>query len=260
MLWWLGCRKSGNLIEHLPIWVGVFLIGGENMLNKDFFHHYQPIVNIWNNKVIGYESLFRTKNNRNPEEIFNSAKKEGKLYELDSRSIHKASTTFKEAGYIKDRTNLFLNVFPSTINNKNFISFIYKIINNNGFSSQQIILEILENELINLFQLSENLEILKEFGVQIAIDDFGKGNNSLRSVIELQPDFIKMDRYFMDGFIHSKYKLKMIESLKEYCDEVGSKLIVEGVEDEVSLEILKNIGVQYAQGYLLGRPTLLDEN
>ncbi|MDE3841048.1 diguanylate phosphodiesterase (plasmid) [Bacillus methanolicus] len=225
--------------------------------NDEFFHHYQPIYDIQNWKVVGYESLFRTKTLPTPEIPFDIAKKKKKLYELDSRSIHKASLTYIKAGYSERYRYLFLNVFPSTIINPKFRTFINQIINMNGIKSQQLIFEINENEDVNLNMLKKSISYLKNLGFLIAIDDFGEGSSSIKSMIELQPDFIKLDRYFMEDLRNSEQKKDLIRYLLHFCREFNSELIVEGVEDNDSLADLKSLGVQYAQGYFLGRPTLL---
>ncbi|UQD52290.1 hypothetical protein C0971_09915 [Bacillus methanolicus] len=225
--------------------------------NDEFFHHYQPIYDIQNWKVVGYEGLFRTEGLSTPEITFDIAKRKKKLYELDSRSIHKASLTYLKAGYSDRYRNLFLNVFPSTITNPKFHTFIDQIINDNEFKSQQLIFEINENEDVKFDILKKSISHLKNLGFLIAIDDFGKGSSSIKSIVELQPDFIKLDSFFMEDLRNSEQKKDLIRYLLHFCHKFNSKLIVEGVEDNVSLAILKSLGVQYAQGFLFGRPTLL---
>lgn len=91
-------------------------------------------------------------------------------------------------------------------------------------------------------------------GVLIAIDDFGKGYSSFTSVIELNPDFVKLDKYFLEGLIKSEKKKYIIQTLLNYSEKFNTKLIVEGIEDEHILLYLQNIGIKYAQGFLLGKP------
>jgi EAL domain-containing protein (putative c-di-GMP-specific phosphodiesterase class I) len=225
--------------------------------HDEFFHHYQPIYDIQDWKVVGYEGLFRTRALSTPEITFNIAKKNKKLYELDSRSIHKASQTFLKAGYFNRYRNLFINVFPSTIINPKFRTFIQQIINENAIKSQQLIFELNENEEVNYDILKKSISDLKNLGFLIAIDDFGKGSSSIKSIVELQADFIKLDRFFLEDLRNSEQKKDFISYLLHFCHKFNSKLIVEGVEDNASLAIIKSLGVQYAQGYLLGRPELL---
>jgi EAL domain-containing protein (putative c-di-GMP-specific phosphodiesterase class I) len=150
---------------------------------------------------------------------------------------------------------LFLNVFPSTLTNPLFPTFVNKIIDEYGISCQQIILEINEGEIAELDIIKNVITYLKNLGIAIAIDDFGKGNSSIMTLIELSPDFVKLDRYFMDDLTDKK--LDVIQYLLHFCKKYNSNLIIEGIEEKASLALLKSIGVQYAQGYLLGRPSIL---
>lgn len=229
----------------------------ELIINNDFFHHYQPVYDIQDWRLIGHESLFRTENNTPPENVFNNAKIEKKLYELDSRSIHKACYTYAKAGYFSRCENLFLNVFPSTLTNPLFPTLVNKIINENGISSQQIILEINEEETYDFETTKKIILELKKLGIGIAIDDCGKGYSSLRSIIELYPDFVKLDKYFLKDI--NQQKIDVIKFLLQFCNKYDSQLIIEGIEDATILALLKSLGVQYAQGYLLGRPSSLSK-
>lgn len=229
----------------------------EIMADGNFFHHYQPIYDIQNNDIIGYEGLFRTKNHANPEDIFLTAKKNRQLFELDSRSVHQAFLTYINAGNSLRTKNLFLNVFPTTVTNPLFFTLIHNLIKENYISGQQITLEINENEIIDFAETKKAITHLKDVGVLIAIDDYGKGHASIKSVIEFCPDFVKLDKYLADGLAHSKKKQDIIEYLLHFCDKFNSQLIVEGIEDEQTLELLEDIGVRYVQGFLLGKPSLL---
>lgn len=226
--------------------------------NEDFFHHYQPIYDIQEERILGHEGLFRTENQLSPEIAFITAKKKKKLYELELRSIHKAFTTYMDAGNNTKFRKLFLNVFPSTLTNPKFQTFIQQIISRNNISSQQIILEINEAEGVNYDYLIQPITFLKNLGIGIAIDDFGVGYSSPQSIIEINPDYIKLDKYFINGINKSEQIRDFIKYLNQFCQKFEINLIAEGVEESISLTILKGMGVKYAQGYLLGKPKLLE--
>jgi len=192
-----------------------------------------------------------------PEATFLHAKNEKKLYELDSRSIHKASFTYMKTGFSVRYRNLFLNVFPSTISNPMFLPLVKQIIHENGILNKQLILEINENEPFDYGVLKSSIAELKLMGIKIAIDDFGKGASSIQAIIELNPDYIKLDKYFMKDITRSQRKKEIIHQMLHFCKKFNISLIAEGVEDHDSLDTLRKLGVKYAQGYLLGRPALL---
>jgi EAL domain-containing protein (putative c-di-GMP-specific phosphodiesterase class I) len=226
-------------------------------VKDDFYHHYQPIFDIRTGELFGYEGLLRTDHFLSPEMFFDFAKKKNKLYELDSRSIYKAAVTYAEEGYFSRAGKLLLNVFPSTLTNPLFPTFINQILSSINLSTEQIILEINEDEILDFNKITKAVVKLKNLGIGIAIDDSGKGHSSIKSVIELNPQIIKLDRYFILNF--NPKKIDVIQFLLHFCEKYSCKLIIEGVEEPKTLTLLKSLGVQYVQGYLLGRPSLLNE-
>lgn len=141
-----------------------------------------------------------------------------------------------------------------------FNNLIQKIIHESVIESQQIIFEMNENELCNLNEVKRSMFQLKDFGFQIAIDDYGKGASNLQSIIELKPDYIKLDNYFMENISHSKLKQEILYDLLQFCSKFDIELIVEGIEDKLSLAFIKTLGVHYAQGFLLGKPAILPKS
>jgi EAL domain-containing protein (putative c-di-GMP-specific phosphodiesterase class I) len=227
---------------------------------EDFFHYFQPIYNIKNWVKLGYEVLLRSEAYPNPELTFKQAIKEKQLYELDSRSIHKAIRTYRSAGLSKNDGLLFLNIFPSTILNPNFPSFL-KYFTNILQNSQQIVLEISESEMIEDFDtFKERIIELKKNGFLIAIDDFGRGYANFKFMIELEPDYLKLDRYFAKDLHLSKQKQTIVKSFVTYCREYKCNLILEGVETEQDMAMAKLLGIPIAQGFLLGKPGLLKQS
>lgn len=258
-------RKSGKSRRTFPFWnVCLIFYNGVNdkmplyeILTNHFFHHYQPIYDIRSGKIVGYEGLFRTNDSLNPEIIFQRAKQLKLLYELDSRSIHEASVTYINAGYASRDERLFLNVFPSTLLHPSFHTLINQIIHKKGLSSRQIIFEINENEITDFERLKKEIFMLRNQGFRFAIDDLGKGNSTIQYIIEFNPDVVKLDKYFMIDFTNSLQKQTVVKYIFQYCEKFAIDLIVEGVEDHKSLALLKEMGIGYAQGYLLGKPALL---
>jgi len=239
----------------------VLVLSIEDFIKEEkFFHHFQPIFCLKTGNILGFEVLLRSNMYSNPEYIFQEAIKGNKLYELDSGSIHKAISTYNSAGLSKKDGKLFLNILPSTIVNPDFPYFLNKIMAENYLNSQEIILEISESENIQDFDTFKTriLEI-KKHGFLIAIDDIGHGYCNLKTIIELNPDYLKLDRYFSKELKSSKQKQSLISFFLNYCQEYKSQLILEGLEDELDMEMAKSLGIPIAQGYLLGKPALLTE-
>lgn len=226
-------------------------------IDTSIYHYFQPICDIQNLQRIGFEGLMRSEQHLNPEVMFNKAKKTGKLFELDALSISTALNTAFSSSMSK-LGKLFLNVYPSTILHPEFQSLLKNIHARGVLQTKEIVLEVSENELIGDFHtLKNHISKLKSLGVLLAVDDFGKGYANFQSIIELEPDFIKLDRYFAMDLQQSKQKQSIISLLLHYSRLHNCKIILEGVETIEELRLAKTLGIQYAQGYYLGRPANL---
>ena len=223
----------------------------QNFLSKfkyNITHWYQPIYCLKSNNVFAYEALLRdtSKLQVSPPEIFVEADKIGHKNTLDFISIKIALEAFKN-----ESSPLFINVYPSTLLKKDFMHWwdthIPPII--------PVVLELLENEsVINWEELKTVTKKLNSRGVKIAVDDMGSGYSSFQQFIELEPDYIKLDKYFAEGLSTNNQKQKVVKSLVDLVSD-RTKIIIEGIEKEEDLNVAKLLGVPYAQGYLLGRPS-----
>ncbi|PPA69149.1 EAL domain-containing protein [Jeotgalibacillus proteolyticus] len=226
--------------------------------NELFSHSFQPIIDIQRWKKIGFEGLLRTSHFNNVEDVFKLAIQEKQLYELDSQSIYKAAVTYHSAGFSSKDCYLFLNVFPSTLTNANFLPFVRKISAEYAFLNHQIVFEISESEVIKDFlSFKKQIIQLRSEGFLFAIDDVGKGNSNFKCVIELEPNFIKLDQYFSNSLHKNLKKQDFIKSMIHYTDKHEIKLILEGIETEMDLAMAKYIGITYGQGNIIGSPKSL---
>lgn len=225
---------------------------------ENFYHHFQPIYNLNDFTKLGFEGLLRSEAYPNPEYMFNEARKEKQLFELDSRSAHKAILTYRSTKKTKSDEKLFLNIYPSTILIPIFPTILKQIITGEQRTYEQIVLEISESEVIDDFkELKKGISELRELGCLFAVDDVGKGYANFQTIIELEPEYLKLDRYFAQNLYQSKQKQTLIELFVHYSEQSNSKIILEGVENVEEIETAKSLGIQYAQGFGLGRPALL---
>lgn len=211
-------------------------------------HWFQPIYELRSNNIIGYEALLRNASQLkvSPADIFKEAKKNGCENILDLFSIKTAIETFECESKL-----LFLNIFPSTLMQKNFLSW-WDI---NVPSLMPVVLEVLESEPIrNWKALRKITRELQTRGVKIAVDDMGRGYSFYQQWIELDPDFIKLDRYFAENLSENIRKQKAVRSLVDLLSNT-TQIIIEGIEKEDDLNIAELLGIHYAQGFLLGKPS-----
>ena len=223
------------------------------------YHHFQPIIDIHESKIFGYESLLRSKDAVNPESLFCSAVNSNTLFELDTLSFIKAIQSF--SSQIDKHTSdihLFLNIYPSTLVSSKFLNVFVDIIESSLISPNRIVLEINESEQIKSYSLLKKAVFkLQSLGLQVALDDFDKGISPFQKVLELEPNYIKLDKYFSTNLTQSVNKQKLIKLLLKYCSANNIKIILEGIETDNDLSVAKSLGVDFGQGFLFGRPDIL---
>lgn len=217
-------------------------------------HEYQPLWDLQSWNVYGYEGLFRSESNLNPEVTFSEARKNSCLFELDTYSLSKAIEFFPNF----KTQYLFLNVYPSTLLHSDFPGFITKAIQTYPIIVDRLILELNETSeeehVWHIPALREKVTWLQSLGINIALDDLGKGAASLNKIIEFRPLYVKLDRYFSQKLSESKQKQKMVSLLSQYCEGEGITLIIEGIEKPVDLALAKLLNVPIGQGFLMGKP------
>lgn len=222
---------------------------GTAYMTYSITHWYQPIYDFRNWEIIGTEALIRCNKTSKvtPDKLFKNAELQGILSKLDLFSIYRSISNYNL------NIPLFINVYPETLANENFLSWwdMQKKPSNN------IVLELSEKKPIEDWEsLKYTVKQLRKRNVKIAVDDFGAGNSSLRHWIELEPELIKLDRYFVLDLKENKLKQKVIQCLVELVQQ-NTQIIAEGIESSIDLSLLKKLGIRNGQGYLLGRPSPL---
>lgn len=227
------------------------------LIGEELVHPvFQPIVDLQQAQVAGFETLTRTKPGSgfdNPASLFDAAADSGMLWELEEltrRASLKAASGW-HAGSL-----LFMNCSPAVFADPRFAEQVRTMVNQTvGLSPGRVVLEITERtdqEYVD--GLSRQVAILKETGFQIAIDDVGAGTSGLNRIMRLRPHWLKLDRDLVESIDHDRVKQNLIRFLVHFARLSGVKIIAEGVERAEELAVLMDIGITYAQGYYLGRP------
>jgi EAL domain-containing protein (putative c-di-GMP-specific phosphodiesterase class I) len=119
-----------------------------------------------------------------------------------------------------------------------------------------LVVEITEHTAIDAYaDLRMELDRLRERGLRLAVDDAGAGYASLRHVLELRPDIVKIDRSLVHGLAGDRARRVAVTAFVSLAEDLGSTVIAEGVENPADYEAVRDLGVHGAQGYLLGRPS-----
>jgi len=229
---------------------------------SSFSHVYQPIVCLKSKEILGYEALIRSEIG-NPELLFEMARQEDSLFELDTQSVLRAVGQCNGFVSPAGKCQIFVNIYPSTLLHENFYSFLDELVVQRSGAGVDIVFEINEaieefdrwNELLDRGILTH----LHKKAILIAFDDVGEGAISLKQLVDFEPDYIKLSKYFTMDLESSEGKQRVIRMLADFCSGSPSKLIVEGIENERQYEILERMGVIYGQGYLFARPQPLEK-
>lgn len=223
--------------------------------NNDIVLHYQPIYNNETKKIEKYESLIRMEVNGEliyPDTFLPIAKEVNKYNTLSYMVIDKAFKQFQDLDY-----EFSINLSILDISNAYFQDYLIERIEHYGIKDK-LVLEIVESESINNYEDVYNfIKRVKELGCKIAIDDFGSGYSNFEHIVNLSEylDYLKLDGSLIKNITVDRNIQILIGSIKYFCDNLGIKTIAEYVDNQEALEYLTWIGVDYSQGFYLGKPS-----
>ncbi len=210
----------------------------------------QPIVRLVGRDVVGLEALARIRASptRAPDYWFAEAESVGMLLELELFAIEAALQRLQA---VPEDAYLAINVSPSTVLTRELERVIPP------GSLHRIVLELTEHApVVDYEELHAALTPLRSRGMRVAIDDAGAGFASLRHIIKLSPEIIKLDRSLVEGIETHRSQRAVAAGLISAAAQIGAVIVAEGIETEVELDALIALGVDVGQGYLLGRPTI----
>jgi diguanylate cyclase (GGDEF)-like protein/PAS domain S-box-containing protein len=154
-----------------------------------------------------------------------------------------------------DTTRFAINLSGQSVGDEAFLDYILAEIEATGIAPERIFFEITETAAVgNLAKATHFIRVLKELGFRFVLDDFGSGLSSFAYLKNLQVDFLKIDGAFVRDMAGSSVQRALVESINQIGHVMGIRTIAESVEDSPTLEILRQIGVNYAQGYGLSLP------
>lgn len=216
---------------------------------------FHPVVALDDASVIGVEALSRGPDGplSNPALMFDLASALGRSGELDFVCVGRAI-----ASHQGQPQSLFLNVLPtSVIKGPLTPDTLARMLEDIAMDPGQVVLEVSEESWAEEFRhpLLQTLEGYRNRGVQVAIDNVQAGQMSLDMMANLRPDFLKIDIALIHGARGHQARELLIESLVYFADQVGARIIAEGIESQEDLDTMRQLGVGLGQGYLWGRPT-----
>lgn len=213
---------------------------------------YQPIVDIKTGEILGYEALMRPLiiEYKSPLKVIEEAKKYNKLYDIEILTLF-----FSTDKFVKSKSNkkLFINSISSQIlSDKLFDKYLtdYKDCLSN------IVIEMTEEDFGETDIMTKKISIIRNNNMQYAIDDYGTGFNSIGMILDYSPSYIKIEGSLINGINKDDKKKQFTKSIINICKENNILIIAESVETIEELKCVKELGVDYVQGFLLSKPSL----
>lgn len=226
---------------------------------EKFDYAFQPIVDINNGLTIGFEALLRNVSEagfNTIADVFDLAADENTLFRLDLALRHKAITKFRTLEN-PERYKLFFNIdgrlWHSADYEMDIASEFWTLL---GMEPYSLCFEISEQQILDI---DERMIALRAFfknqGYKIVVDDCGAGFSGLQTMYYAEPDFVKIDRFFIHDVAHNPKKRIFVSSIVNISHSTGAMVIAEGVETAKDYYKCREIGCDYVQGYFVARPT-----
>jgi EAL domain-containing protein (putative c-di-GMP-specific phosphodiesterase class I) len=227
-----------------------------DVINQDKIRTvFQPVVSIKTREVVGYEALLRGPQGtkiENPEVFFSLAKEADVVRELDLLCVRHALQNIKK---LSENQMLFINIKPITLENIKALQLIFELLKLKRAQWKRAIFEIPESGVYSLSQdAMSGLKYLRDLGAKVAIDDAGSGITSLRDILSVKPDVIKIDMSLIRNIHNDKDRQNILESLMRFARCLGAKAVAEGIETKEEYKYLLKQNVLYGQGYFFARP------
>jgi diguanylate cyclase (GGDEF)-like protein len=226
--------------------------------NASLYPVFQPIVNLADASIHAHEALIRGPAGtplHTPDCLLRAAAQEDLRYEFENACV---VSTLRHWGHMRSGGRLFVNI------SANALVRVFNLRGREGLlrwildlrvMPRTLVLEITEHERVDsMDRLAEVVQEIRSAGVSLALDDFGDGHSSLRLWSQLKPEIVKIDKYFTRNISAHGDKLKTIQALQQIATIFGSSLVAEGIETAEDLRVLRDLGIEYGQGYFLGHP------
>ena len=252
-------KATGGALLSGPSKAGPFPLLIEIIEKRQLITHFQPIISMPTGKIIGYEGLIRGPSDsplHSPLSLFKAAGQCGLALELERLCRQITLETFVR---LKLAGKLFLNVSPECLLQPHFkggetLGYMRSL----GLSPHHVVIELTENQPTYDYPLLlEAVRHYRAMGLEIAIDDLGEGFSSLRLWSELRPEYVKIDRHFIQNINQDPVKLQFVRSIQQIAENSSTQIIAEGIETHAEFMIIKDIGIALGQGYYIARPNAI---
>ena len=228
--------------------------------NNEFVTFYQPVIDLSSHSIVGTESLVRWQHPElgllAPGVFLDLAESTGLIVNISECVLRAAccqTRQWQEQGYKKLRAAV--NVSARHFREKDFLKRIVCIVTETGLSPHSVELELTESSIMeDPESAAQILRDIKSLGISIAIDDFGTGYSSMSYLKRFAVDTLKIDQSFTQGVATDAHDMAMVRAMTRLAQDLGLRVVAEGIETQAQLSFLEGLGCDEGQGYLFSRP------
>ncbi len=221
----------------------------------------QPIVAMDHDRGPALEVLLRMKDDATPAgispvEFLRAAERYRLMADVDRWVVQTAVTALGRGGIrLEAQRSMAINLSGQTLGDPQFLEFVVDVLDRTGVAPAQLCFEVTENSVItNIEHAQRFIGVLHGMGCQFALDDFGRGLSSFGNLKHLALDYLKIDGTFIRNLATDTVNQAMVAAMIKLARTLNFQVVAEHIEDAGSLEAVRKMGVDFAQGYHLGRP------
>ncbi len=223
---------------------------------ENFLLEFQPIHSVASSEVTHYECLIRMRGEEGtlyyPNDFIPVAEAMGLIHQIDFWVVNHA---FDLMSTMSSAISITINLSGNIFLDQNLYSLIEKKLADTGVEPNRVVFEITETSAISNFEQTKAMvERLRGLGCRFALDDFGAGFNSYSYLKHFPVDILKIDGGFITNLVNDPVDQLLVKSMIDIAHSLGKKTVAEFVEHQSTMDLLKSYGVDYVQGYLVGKP------
>ncbi|WP_269898478.1 putative bifunctional diguanylate cyclase/phosphodiesterase [Lysinibacillus sp. JK80] len=227
--------------------------------------HYQPKIDLKTDSVIGMEALLRWYDPElghiPPDRFIPFAEDCGLINDIGVWVLRKACAQARQWNELHDLSlRVAVNISPIHISTGGFVDMVRSVIAETGIDPNLLEIEITEMSMLDYTEdLIDTIKQLRELGITISLDDFGTGYSSLNYLKKFPVDVLKIDRAFVRDIVPEKSGIAMISAMISLAHALNLQVVAEGVEEEAELNVLREHGCEYVQGYYFSKPLSVED-
>ena len=238
-----------------------------SLLTNELSMHYQPIVNLATQEVVGFEALMRwnspARGPIEPDVFIPIAEQSDMIMELGAFALREATSeasSWARVGMAEEPPYVSINLSANQLLDHGFIAMIEEVLRESGLAPERLVLEITESTaLLDIDETISVLQQLRGIGVFVALDDFGTGYSSLSYLLRLDPKVIKIDQSFISPAHDSVQSEMLLETIISLGQKLHVTLLAEGIETQQQLRKLLRLGCDFGQGFLFSQAVAASE-